>query len=223
NGEQDYYNDNPYANPENYDEYGNYVGPTHWWQFWKKSNNNYQNGEDGGGNSGDEQDRTPWWFVWGEQQREGGQEEEEGSTAVLIIYIWTLVAVAGMIYLANTTGMAANKLEGLRWALLGFANYCFVTMVLLIGLEGIDTEGRALEEDGFYGQTAVLLFLTCFFGIIQSIVFVSWTSKRLAAASEAASPTKQEGFVNVDYERSSESGYMGPQAEKAPSSGWLGV
>lgn len=159
--------------------------------------------------------------VWGEQQREGNPEEE-GSTAVLFIYIWTLVAVAGMIYLANTTGMAANKLEGLRWALLGFANYCFVTMVLLIGLEGIETEGRALEEDGFYGQTAVLLFLTCFFGLIQAIVFVSWTSKRLAAAQEASSPTKQEGFVNVDYERSSESGYIGAEAEKAPSSGWFG-
>ena len=159
--------------------------------------------------------------VWGER-REGNPEEEEGSTAVLFIYIWTLVAVAGMIYLANTTGMAANKLEGLRWALVGFANYCFVTMVLLIGLRGIETEGRALEVDGFYGQTAVLLFLTCFFGLIQAIVFVSWTSKRLAAAQEASSPTKQEGFVNVDYERSSESGYVGAEAEKAPSSGWFG-
>ena len=131
--------------------------------------------------------------------------------------------MAVMIYLANRTGMQVTKLEGLRWALLGFANYCFVTMVLLVGLEGgIETEGRELEEDGFYGQTSVLLFLTCFFGLIQAIVFVSWTSKRLAAAKQETGGTKQEGFVNVDYERSPSSGYMGPEAEKAPSSGWFG-
>lgn len=126
-----------------------------------------------------------------------------------------------MVYLANRTGMQSNKLEGLRWALLGFGNYCFVTMVLLIGLEGIETEGRALEEDGFYGQTAVLLFLTCFFGLIQAIVFFSWTSKRLAAAQQETAP-KSEGFVNVDYARSPSSGYMGTEAEKSPSSGWFG-
>jgi hypothetical protein len=56
NGEN--YYDNPYANPDNYDEYGNYVGPTHWWQFWKKNNNNNNNGE--GGGDGNEM-RAPWW------------------------------------------------------------------------------------------------------------------------------------------------------------------
>jgi hypothetical protein len=63
NGEQqgnNYYNDNPYANPDNYDEYGNYVGPTHWWQFWKK-NNNQNNGEGGGEQGEGQQFRAPWW------------------------------------------------------------------------------------------------------------------------------------------------------------------
>jgi hypothetical protein len=38
-----------YNNPDNYDEYGRYVGPAHWWQFWK---NDQENNGDG---------RTPWW------------------------------------------------------------------------------------------------------------------------------------------------------------------
>jgi hypothetical protein len=78
-----------------------------------------------------------------------------------------------------------------------------------------------LEEDGFYGQTAVLLFLTCFFGLVQAIVFVSWTTKRLAAA-QLENSNKSEGFVNVDYARSPSSGYMGTEPEKSPSSGWFG-
>jgi hypothetical protein len=39
-----------YNNPDNYDEYGKYIGPDHWWQFWKK---------DGEGQNND--NRTPWW------------------------------------------------------------------------------------------------------------------------------------------------------------------
>mmetsp|Transcript_6751 Transcript_6751/g.12310 ORF Transcript_6751/g.12310 Transcript_6751/m.12310 type:complete len:100 (+) Transcript_6751:276-575(+) len=98
--------------------------------------------------------------------------------------------------------MATNKLEGLRWACIGFANYCLVIMVLLVGLEAVEVEGRALEEDGFYGQTAVLLMLTCFFGVIQSIIFISWTGKRIAN-NTAAATEKSDGYVNV--------GYVGPR------------
>jgi hypothetical protein len=43
-----------------YDEYGNYVGSGHWWQFWKSSNNN-QNNNDDEQQDGDEEDGAPWW------------------------------------------------------------------------------------------------------------------------------------------------------------------
>jgi hypothetical protein len=48
----------------NYDEYGNYVGPTNWWQFWKKSNNNYEQQEEQGGGEQD-QNLSPWWCKYG--------------------------------------------------------------------------------------------------------------------------------------------------------------
>lgn len=144
--------------------------------------------------------------VWGEQ-REGQDPEQEGKGAVLFVYVWLLVSIAVLIYLGNSTANSTNKLEGLRWALVGFANVCLVTMVLLVGLEAIEVEARELEEDGFYGQTPVLLFLTCFFALVQSIVFIGWTGKRLAA--QQAPPEKSEGFVKVDYERSPSSGFMG--------------
>jgi hypothetical protein len=135
--------------------------------------------------------------IWGEQEAQGA-EEDEGKGVVLFVYIWTIVALFGMIYLGNTTGLLVQKLEGFRWALVGFANYCFITMVLIAGLDAIQTEGPELEEDGWYGQVAVLLLLTCFFGLVQSLIFVSWTGKRIKKAGIPAEKT--DGYVNVGYE-----------------------
>jgi hypothetical protein len=143
--------------------------------------------------------------IWGQDEAEGRDPEDEGKGTVLFVYVWTLVAIAGLLYLGNTTGMATNKLEGLRWACVGFANYCFIVMVLVVGLEAISVEERDLEEDGFYGQTAVVLMLTCLFGLIQSIIYVSWTGKRIA---HNAAAENSDGYVNVQYEKS---GYTGPQ------------
>jgi len=194
NNENNYY-DNNYQNPNNYDQYGNYVGPTHWWQFWKRNNNGQYEQEE---NSGDEYG-APWWYIWGE--REGDEREEEGNGAVVFVYLWTLVFFAGLVYVGNTTEMTINRIQALRWALLGFANYCFVTIVLLVGLEGaIETDGREIEEDGFYGQRAVLLFITCLFALVQSIVFVYWTTKRLKHLRAAALTESSDEYVNVEYE-----------------------
>lgn len=47
-----------YNNPDNYDEYGQYVGPSHWWQFWKGAGE----GGDGDNNNNDNGERrSPWW------------------------------------------------------------------------------------------------------------------------------------------------------------------
>jgi len=190
---------NNYNNPDYYDEYGYYVGPTHWWQFWKRSNtNNEQNDND------NDEESTPWWYLWG-GEREGRDPEEEGKGALLFVYIWTLVIFAGLAYLGNTTGMAVSKLESLRWILIGFANYCFVIIVLLIALEGVEAEGREMEETGFYGQTAVLLLMTCIFAMIQSIAYVSWTTKRLnhlKALDDSSSTEKSDEYVAIEYDNS---------------------
>ena len=139
--------------------------------------------------------------IWGE--REGRDPDEEGSGAVLFLYLYTLVFFAGMVYVVNTTAMTTSKLQALRLILLGFANYCFVAIVLLVGLENaIETEGREVEETGFYGQRSVLLFITCLFALVQSIVFVSWTTKRLKRLSAEALTEKTDDYVNVDFDAS---------------------
>lgn len=181
---------NNYNNPDYYDEYGNYVGPTPWWQFWKS--NGYYEEEDERSN---DENGTPWWYIWGERE---GQErrEEEGTGAFLFAYLWTLGFFACLLYVGNTIRMTISKLQAFRLALFCFANYCFVVMVLLIGIEdAIQTEGREMEEDGFYGQRSVLLLVTCFLSMVQSIVFIFWTGKRIKHLSAEAQ--KQDAYVDV--------------------------
>lgn len=95
--------------------------------------------------------------------------------------------------------MNISKLGAFRLALFGFANYCFVAIVLLVGIrEAIQTDGREMEEDGFYGQRSVLLMITCLFALIQSCVFISWTTKRLKILRAAAAKTQSNEYVDVD-------------------------
>lgn len=51
---EDYYN--PYENENNYDQYGNYIGPQHWWEFWK----DHRNG-DANNDANDDEAGAPWW------------------------------------------------------------------------------------------------------------------------------------------------------------------
>mmetsp|Transcript_15945 Transcript_15945/g.36786 ORF Transcript_15945/g.36786 Transcript_15945/m.36786 type:complete len:262 (-) Transcript_15945:213-998(-) len=200
---------NNYENPDYYDEYGNYIGPNHWWEFWKKNNNNDNDGDDGDDENGYEF-RTPWWYIWGENEE---REPEEESGAVLFIYLWTLVLLAGLFYVGNTMGMIEKKIESLRWALLGFLNYCFVTIVLLIGIEdAIETEGREMEETGFYGQRAVLLLVTCMLGMLQSIAFISWTTKRINKIKIESLSAKTDEYVGIEFEKDTTAGTPGYKA-----------
>lgn len=226
NGENSAWGD--YNNPDNYDEYGHYVGPSHWWQFWK----NDQEGHN-------DERRTPWWCklkthvggplirprlvlddcsdlktpvhsfrirqcniystdIWGEQEPHA--EDDGGDGTMIFVYIWTLIALGGMIYLGNTTGMAIDKLQTFRLALFAFANSCFITMVLIGGLHVIESEGPDVEEDGWYGQVAVLLLLTTAFGLAQSLLFISWTGKRIKKMNAAVIEEKTDGYVNVEHE-----------------------
>lgn len=206
NDENNQYQSN-YENPDYYDEYGNYTGPNHWWEFWKKkSNNNEENGEE----EDEYEFRTPWWYIWGD--REEGEDDEE-SGAVLFIYLWSLVLLTGLFYLGNTTGTSVQKLEVLRLALISFANCCFVTIVLLIGIEdAIQIEGREVEETGFYGQRGVLLLVTCIFGVLQSIAFVYWTTNRIKKLKIESLTGKSDEYVSVEFDKTTSTapGYSVP-------------
>ena len=57
-------------------------------------------------------------------------------------------------------------------------------MVLIGGLDAVKSEGREIEETGWYGQTSVLLFLTCLFGMIKCLSLQFWLAQRAKSGKE---------------------------------------
>eukprot|EP00428_Durinskia_dybowskii_P020606 CAMPEP_0170206086 /NCGR_PEP_ID=MMETSP0116_2-20130129/2593_1 /TAXON_ID=400756 /ORGANISM="Durinskia baltica, Strain CSIRO CS-38" /LENGTH=194 /DNA_ID=CAMNT_0010456489 /DNA_START=113 /DNA_END=697 /DNA_ORIENTATION=+ len=142
-----------------------------WWQFWKSSNNN----DDQNGNARQgEEGGAPWWYFWGNDRR---MEEEGGRGVLTFIYVWTILLLFALGYFGNRFVMEGNY-NPLHWIIWSFTNYAFIVMVLVSGLGAIHNEGREIEETGWYGQLSVLIFLTCMFGIVQSLFFQIWLYRK---------------------------------------------
>lgn len=142
--------------------------------------------------------------LWGDQD----EPDEEGHGTIVFVYLWTLVLVFALTVYGNRL-MKAGNFEALRFALLGFANYAFICCVLLGGLDAVKSDGREMEESGWYGQTSVLLVLTCFFMLIVSVIFSLRLRSRIKAARADA---KQEGFLSYNSPQNSGQGVGQPNS-----------
>jgi hypothetical protein len=120
------------------------------------------------------------------------------------------------LYGNHLLAQGSTSLSQLQWALVGFGNTCFLVSVLIGGLDAIQVEGREIEETGFYGQTAVLVFLTCLFGIVYSVIFSFWVRRRVKLAALEENNVQEEDKVHGYqlHEKSSGTGL-----EMAPSKG----
>jgi len=112
--------------------------------------------------------------------REG---QEEGHGTLVFVYVWTVMSLV----LLGAMGyrlVCQENFESLRWTFVAFAHHVFLVMVLIGGLDAVRTEGPEMEETGWYRQTSVLLFLTCLFGMIKSLVFQFWSAQKSKTAKE---------------------------------------
>lgn len=186
------------------DQNGNYSYCS-WWNFRCKNryrnyrNNNNNNSGDGQG----EQDQTPWWWLWGEEG-EGRRREDEGRGALLFIYIWSLLVFAGILFYGFQVlrrGLLATHGAALMAVLIIFGNMSFLSMIFLGGLEGgVGTEGRELEEEGFYGQIPVLMFLTNLFWTIFCTVYVFLLRHQIRHANVTKLEYGTENEQSTDYQ-----------------------
>ena len=136
---------------------------------------------------GDEREEDQWWNWWGE-----GRDPEAAKTAtVVFVYVWTFALIALLTH-QGTKWLDQGKLAGLRTALFAFAHHAFICCVLIVGLGVIDMEGREAEATGWFGQSGVLLLLTCIFGMISSLAFVRWLYLKGQDADD-----KSDGFVSI--------------------------
>lgn len=190
--EQNGYNNNN-NNNNNYDnnqQQQNNQG-CRWWQWSCSDNYNYQ--ENNGSGDNEQENALPWWWPWSEDERRRDAEDMVNPTLV-VIYIWSTLLLVGILYYAYKTVKEMRDMLGLAVSMLMLANLSFISTLYLGSLEGgVEDDGRVIEEQGFYGQFGVLLFLTntltglfgiIWFFIIRNMVNDQRTTKVDVAPSD---------------------------------------
>jgi hypothetical protein len=157
-------NDNNDNNQD--DDNGNYCS---WWQWSCRRNNN--DNDDNNNNNGDEDDENsaPWWWLWSEQERD---RDEDTNGALIFAYVWSLLVFGGIMAFGFSSYRRGADMNAVVAALVIFMQFSFLSMFFLGGMEGgVESEGKELEENGFYGQFPVLMFMTSLFWTVFSLVF----------------------------------------------------
>jgi len=119
----------------------------------------------------------PAWFSgWTqtEEEREQMMENGETSNAMIFVYIWQILMFIVIVVYGFIVIRQNRVVTGVTVALVVFANMCFLGMWMLAD-GSIITDGEYVQNTGFYGQFAVLMFITnawyVIFGLIFSALF----------------------------------------------------
>lgn len=166
NNNQDENDNNNNDNNNNQD--GNYCS---WWQWaCRRANNNGDDDNNNNNNNGDQDENSaPWWWLWSEEER---NRDEDTNGALVFAYVWSLLVFGGIMAFGFSSYRRNADMNAVVAALVIFLQFSFLSMFFLGGMEGgVQSEGKELEDNGFYGQFPVLMFMTSLFWTIFSLVF----------------------------------------------------
>lgn len=122
--------------------------------------------------------------IWGRQDRE--PEDQQGQGALVFTYVWTVATLIFMNLYGNRVMTRMKETpEKLQYALAGIINVFFMVCVI-VGALGVKSDGRVIEETGWYGQISILLFLTCLFGMVFCVFHVMWLRRKVVKESSDA-------------------------------------
>lgn len=138
----------------------------------------YVNGE---GEVMQEQGFYPNWynsFATTEEQLAEMEKERQQPGSMKFVYIWQLIMFSLIVAYGVLVIRQNRNPSGLIVALLVWANYAFCAMWMLAD-GSIATDGWVVKRSGFYGQTAVLIFMSNFWYFVHGLVFciVFWVRK----------------------------------------------
>ena len=183
------------------------------WYRWFHRNDNNQDGEQEQGDQ-EQDNEIPWWW-WG--GRNGSVDPEmEGKGSLIFVYMYTLGLFIFLTLYGNYVFRRGSDYGPFQGAMIMFINMALVILVLLAGLDAIETEGGPeLEEDGWYGQFSVCIFLTCLLWMVHGIVFVYWLRQRILAAHANNNNTSSPNSPGMYFHWGGTE-----EAQKRPSTGW---
>ena len=121
------------------------------------------------------QPSAPRWWI-------GTDESSESSTslraALALVYLGSSVMFAGILYFGFHTAVLVGldqyqNLDPLLPVLMVFTVFSTLTMILIGCIGGmVATSGTEFLKHGWFGQVGILLFVTAFFWIIFSVIFI---------------------------------------------------
>ena len=123
-----------------------------------------------------EQAKAPGWWLFGSDK--SSEVSPSLRAALAMVYLGSSVMFAGILYFGYHTAVMVRadqfqNLDPLLPVLVVFALFSALTMVLVGCIGGmVDTSGKEFMKHGWFGQMGILLFVTAFFWIIFSMIFI---------------------------------------------------
>jgi hypothetical protein len=146
-----------------------------WWQWSCNSSNQQQQQTDDTTYTKQQQQytiTTPWWW-WFPADAEKHMRESHGDSTnptVVLVYAWTLIVLTALFYFGRLQDQRGADLYRVVVGFLVFAQMSFTQLTLIGGLEGaVQTHGKELNEQGFYGQFGVMTWMTSCFSFFASV------------------------------------------------------
>jgi len=137
----------------------------------------------------------PAWFSgWTqtEEEREQMMTDGETSNAMKFVYIWQILMFIVIVVYGFIVIRQNRVVTGVTVALVVFANMCFLGMWMLAD-GSIVTDGEYVQNTGFYGQFAVLMFITNAWYVIFGLIFSALFAIRGHSMHDDSEPeTKQK-------------------------------
>lgn len=176
------YNYNNYGNHQQNDDigWGTYLGANGnddddiQWKNYKDNNCSWLFGCE---YQSHKQASAPRWWLFGSD--EISESSPSLRAALAMVYMGSSLMFAGILYFGFHTAVLVRldryqNLDPLLPVLIVFAVFSALTMILIGCIGGmVDTSGREFVKRGWFGQVGILLFVTAFFWIIFSMIFIT--------------------------------------------------
>jgi hypothetical protein len=180
-----------------------------WWQwgcrttYWDRDGNQEQDQQQ---QQQQRDENLPWWYFFADEETRRRREESGSNNPSLVfVYVWSLSLFLAILYFGHRELKNGSDLYRVVACLAVFANLAFLSLFLIGGLDGIQTNGRELEEQGFYAQFPVLMFITN----------VCWMAFTLAFAIFFTVQARRSGVTKIVFEQSDYQMHEPPDEEEA--------
>ena len=134
-------------------------------------------------NQENNQSTSPWWY-FGSNPNDDRRDDERTPPILIATYLWSILVFHGILFYGYRAFRCSNRInnpyDNIIVSLVLFANYNFLSILLLSNVEGaIETDGPGVDEHGFVGQFGVMVrFFVLILFLVEFIICCSCDARR---------------------------------------------